>query len=703
MNENVFAQPVTKLKGIGAVRAAAYSRLGVRTVGDLLFDFPRAYENRGNIELLSEITDPDAKHAVILTVATSPKSVRLRSRRMTFLKFRAYDDSGVAEITFFNQDFLRDKFPLGSTFRFYGRIEKVGKKYSMSSPAFEPWYEDRPLRDLLPVYRLTDGVSQKQLSDSVAAAQALCGYEIPDFLPNEIRIANGLCTLNFAIKNIHCPESFKNLAAAKRRLIFDEFFNFALGISITRKRRVESGAPACVNDDTGELEALLPYALTGAQRRAVNDIAADMAGSRPMSRIIVGDVGCGKTVCAAAAMFIAVRNGRQAALMAPTEILARQHYADLQPLFERLEISCELLVGATSPAKKKKIYDALSSGELDTVIGTQALLSDGVSFARPGLVVTDEQHRFGVAQRAALTAGAEHVHTLAMSATPIPRSLALTIYGDLDISKIDEMPPGRQKVDTFAVDESYRARVNAFIEKTVRAGGQVYVVCPAIEEDPGPEGGEVGIEDITDSGFEERPPLTAATECAEKLTAALPDVRVALVHGRMKPAEKDAVMRAFAAGEADVLVSTTVIEVGVNVPNASLMIVENAERFGLSQLHQLRGRVGRGSRKSYCILISACRSENARRRLSVLTRTNNGFEIAEEDLELRGPGDFFGKSSGGIRQSGGVRFRFADLCGDAGLLMSATEAAHGILAADPGLAEHPLLREEVAKMFGENE
>ena len=490
--------------------------------------------------------------------------------------------------------------------------------------------------------------------------------------------------------------------------MFDELFFFSLGLAQRSKKERESGAYPCRKQNISPLLSLLPYELTGAQKRAISEIAADMRRDIPMNRMVVGDVGCGKTVVAAAAMLIAVMSGAQAALMAPTEILARQHYAELSPIFQQLGVSCALLVGATPAAEKRKIKAALScvSEELrlQVVIGTHALISDGVEFSELALAVTDEQHRFGVSQRNALSAGAEHTHVLAMSATPIPRSLALTIYGDLDISRIDEMPPGRQKVDTFAVDESYRARVNGFIEKTVREGGQVYVVCPSIDESAQVEGGEVGMEDIAEEGFEEKPPLRAATVCAEELAAALPDVSVALIHGRMKPGEKDAIMRAFADGETDVLVSTTVIEVGVNVPNASLMIVENAERFGLSQLHQLRGRVGRGKRKSYCILISDSHSENARRRLSVLTKTNNGFEIAEEDLAMRGPGDFFGgRTAGEIRQSGGVRFRFADLCGDAGLLARASEEAHGLLQEDPGLESHPVLRHEIAKMFGESE
>lgn len=705
MSENVFAAPITKLKGIGSVRAAAYGRLGIHTVGDLLFDFPRAYENRGNIERLADITDIEAKHAVVLTVATEPRSVRLRSRRMSFLKFRAYDDSGVAEVTFFNQDFLANKFPLGSTFRFWGKVEKAGKRYTLSSPAFEPWFEDRPLRDLLPVYRLTEGISQKQISDSIATAQALCGYEIPDFLPNEIRMANGLCTLNFAICNIHCPESFASLAAAKKRLIFDEFFNFALGISMTRERIAEGGAPPCVNGDTRDLERCLPYSLTGAQRRAINEIASDMAKSVPMSRILVGDVGCGKTVCAAAAIFIAVRNGRQAALMAPTEILARQHYSELSELFSRLGISCELLVGATSAAKKGKIRDGLSSGTLDVVIGTQALLSDGVEFRSPGLVVTDEQHRFGVAQRATLAGKSGHAHMLVMSATPIPRSLALALYGDLAMTVIDEMPPGRQRVDTFAVDESYRERLDAFIRKNVDSGGQVYIVCPAVEEREC-EGGEVELNELTEIGVVRSPvpPLKAAVPYAEEVAAKFPEYASAFVHGKMKSRDKDAVMRGFAEGKIRILISTTVIEVGVNVPDACLMIVENAERFGLSQLHQLRGRVGRGTRKSYCVLvyggsdINDC-PETARARLNTMKSTYDGFAIAEKDLLMRGPGDFLRGGDDTVRQHGGVRFRLADLCDDAELLKSAFAAAGGLIADDPELKNHPVLAERVNAMF----
>lgn len=704
--ENLLNSPVTKLRGVGPARAAAYAKKGIFTLSDVLNDYPRAYENRGNVELLSDITDPDIKHSVVLTIATVPKSVRLRRRGMSLLKFRAYDDSGTAEITFFNQDFLKDKFPLGSTFRFWGKVERAGKHYTMSSPAYEPMYGDSPLRDLIPVYRLTEGLTQKQVSDGIASAMMMCGTEIPDFLPNEIRMKYRLCTGSFALKNIHNPDDYASLAAAKKRLIFDEFFCFSLGVAMTGKQARRRGAPACPDGDISALTSALGFSLTGAQKRVIDDIRKDMSKDIPMSRIVVGDVGCGKTVPAAAAMYIAVKNGRQAALMAPTEILARQHYADLSSLFESLGISCELLIGALTPSKKSKIKQKLASGEIDAVIGTQALLSDGVDFARPGIIITDEQHRFGVMQRAALTEKGENAHVLVMSATPIPRSLALALYGDLDMSVIDEMPPGRQRVDTFAVDESYRARLDAFIRKNVDAGGQVYIVCPAVEEREC-AADEVELTALSDSGIipDTAPPLKAAVKYAQTLRERLPEYNIEFVHGKLKSAEKDSIMQRFSSGETKILVSTTVIEVGVNVPNACLMIVENAERFGLSQLHQLRGRVGRGTRKSYCVLvyggddIELC-TENARRRLNIMKSCYDGFSIAEQDLQMRGPGDFLrGGEEDLIRQSGGVRFRLADLASDAGILSNATEAARLLTQNDPELLSSPMLRDRVMNMF----
>ena len=709
-------QPIGVLHGVGKVKAAAYEKLGIRTLGDLVGHFPRAYENRGDICLLSEARE-EGKSAVILTVATEPRRAMIR-RGMTLLKFRAFDESGTCEITYYNQDYLRDRFTIGATFRFFGRVEKKGKRYAMSSPVSEAYVEGQPLPPLVALYPLTEGLSQHQVTQNIESALSLTG-DRADPLPNEIRTHRGLCTLKYALRNIHFPEDYAALSAAKKRLIYDELFAFSLGMATAREKTVRHGAPVCRNHDLSRYYALLPYTPTGAQSRVIGEIARDMETDVPMCRMVVGDVGCGKTVCAAAAMLIAIQSGRQAALMAPTEILARQHYAELKPYFEALGYSVELLVGAVTPANKRKIYERLSGesteGRLDAVIGTQALLSAGVRFAVPGLVVTDEQHRFGVGQRAGLSEKSGFAHLLVMSATPIPRSLALTLYGDLAVSAIDEMPPGRQRVDTFCVDESYRERILAFIRKQVEAGGQVYVVCPAVEEQEA-EPEEVTFADVPDISPDgelspgswealvekkEQPPLKAAVTYAGELAERLPGTPVGFVHGKMKSAEKDSVMNRFAHGDIKVLVSTTVIEVGVNVPNATLMIVENADRFGLSQLHQLRGRVGRGSRKSYCILVSDSRGETAKKRLSIMCSTYDGFKIAEEDLLLRGPGDFLsGRDSGdGIRQSGGIRFRLAEWCTDAGLLKDASEDAKALLASDPALAGHPELKETVDRLF----
>lgn len=712
--------PIDALPGVGAARKTAYRKLGIYTVEDLIYHFPRAYEHRGDIRMLAEAKDEPyrsggGRMSTILTVSTEARIARVKGR-MTLCKFRAFDDSGSCEITFFNQDYLRNTFTVGSVFRFYGRVECVGKdRFTMTSPAFEPYVEGRPLPPLYAVYPLTEGISNKMITGHVASCLSVTAM-VEDPLPEAIRAAEGLCTLGYALRQIHAPEDFQALHTAKRRLAFDEFFRFALGLGTAGRTARSTGAPVCAVSDRvmGEFLSALPYALTGAQARALADLRRDMGGDVSMNRMIVGDVGCGKTVCAAAAMYIAVKAGRQAALMAPTGILATQHAADLLPLFEKLGIRGALLTGHTTAAQKRKIYAALASPDpaerLDVVIGTQALLSEGVEFAAPGLVVTDEQHRFGVNQRATLSEKNQNAHLLVMSATPIPRTLALVMYGDLDVSRIDEMPPGRQRVDTFVVDESYRARLDAFIRKNVSEGGQVYVVCPAVEENPEddekdasliPLGADFGGEQTSMPTAGADRPLKAAVQYAAELQERLPELTVAFVHGKMKPAEKDKVMTAFAAGEVQVLVSTTVIEVGVNVPNACLMLVENAERFGLSQLHQLRGRVGRGTRKSYCVLIRDGGGETAKARLEVMRTTYDGYAIAEKDLAQRGPGDFLASSAdAGIRQSGG--FRLAETWSDAELMNHAFAYAREMLTDDPELEGHPDIKRMVEKMYAKS-
>lgn len=715
-----LARPLTSLGGIGDKRAEQYAKLGITCIRDLVYHFPRAYEDRGDVCLLSDTQSEERQGqrvSVILTVSTEPRRSRLKNR-MTLLKFRAFDDSGTCEIAFFNQDYLFNTFPIGSVFRFYGKVEKLGKGYAMTGPAYEPYAEGTSLPDLYPVYPLTEGISNKVMTAAVDQVLDTAAARIEDPLPDDVRARYNLCTLAYALRNIHRPPDFASLHTAKCRLAFDEFFRFALGLGTVGRQARDTGAPVCVVSDADmrAFTSILPYALTGAQKRAIADIRRDMASETAMNRMLVGDVGCGKTICAAAAMYIAIRAGRQAAIMAPTGILASQHAADLIPLFEKLGIRGALLTGSTTAAQKKKIYAALASDDptarLDFVVGTQALLSAGVQFAAPGLVISDEQHRFGVHQRATLSEKNRHAHLLNMSATPIPRSLALVLYGDLDVSRIDEMPPGRQRVDTYVVDESYRARLDAFIRKNVAAGGQVYVVCPAVEQTDeddagliplGADFGAGGRDGLKASGSAfSLPPMKAAVQYADELKERLPELSVAFVHGKMRPAEKDAVMQSFAAGEIQVLVSTTVIEVGVNVPNACLMLVENAERFGLSQLHQLRGRVGRGSRKSYCILIRQGGGDTAKARLEVMRTTYDGFRIAEQDLAQRGPGDFLAADpTGGIRQSGGFRLRLAEGWPDGALMDRAFEEARAVLAADPDLSAHPLLLDMVQESFSD--
>ena len=706
---------IKKLYGVGAARAARYEALGVKTVGDLLCHYPRGYEDRGSIKLIEE-SDGISKSAYILTVGTLPKSVRVKGR-MSLTKLKAYDDSAVCEITFFNQEYLKNVFAVGSTFRFYGKVERKAGKYVMTSPAYEPWSETEELPSLIPVYPLTEGISQKQIAKDMKAAMVLASVaeDGDDPLPEDIRRRNTLCLHSYALKNIHAPESFSALASAKKRLIFDEFFEFALGLTLAGAESKRAPAFPCLNGDVKPLSGILPYSFTGAQARVIDEIRADMARDTAMSRLVIGDVGCGKTVCAAAAMLFAVQSGHQAALMAPTEILARQHYESLKDIFDSLGVRSELLVGATTAAQKRRIYASLSSkgdDALDVIIGTHALLSEGVAFRSLGLAVIDEQHRFGVEQRSALARKNPMAHTLVMSATPIPRSLALALYGDLDISMIDEVPPGRQRVDTFAVDESYRDRLNGFIRKQVESGGQVYVVCPAVEDTELPDDEQadllmesVGIQgdlfDMSTTG-ESKSPMKSAVRFSEELAAVFPDLSVDFLHGKLSAREKEAKMQAFVSGQTDILVSTTVIEVGVNVPRASLMIVENAERFGLSQLHQLRGRVGRGSRKSYCVLVSEDinKEGGGKERLMTIKSSYDGYSIAEKDLAMRGPGDFL--RTGGdshLRQSGGVRFRLAELCDDTGLMSKAFAEARAIIASDSRLDGYPALKAKVEKMF----
>ncbi len=697
---------VSELSGVGATREKQFAKLGIHTLEDLIYLFPRAYEKRGDIKPLSEV-EHDSTVSVILTVATDVKNATLK-RGLTLSKFRAFDESGSCEITFFNAPFVKDIFRVGAEFRFYGKATLTRRSIQLTNPKYEPLIPNEPLPPLVPIYPLTDGISSKFIDKITRSAIDEVLSQIIDPLPDDIRIKYSLPVLSYAIRNIHFPESEEALTKSLARLAFDEMLIFGIGISLSAQfKRSTLGVPFSPCDLT-PITSALPYELTASQKNAVNDIYRDTVlrkngdSVRPMARIVVGDVGSGKTICAVLAVYIAVKSGYQAALMAPTEILARQHYNDISPLFEKLGLKTELLLGSTTQREKKRIYSAIALGECDLVIGTHALISDGVEFANLGLVITDEQHRFGVAQRAKLKDKSRSAHLLVMSATPIPRTLALTMYGDLDVSRITELPKGRMRVDTFVVDEGYRARLNAFISKQIENGGQCYIVCPSIA--PKEEEDDVYEPDsLSSNAFSASKPLNLknALEYAEKLRQNLPNLRIECLHGKMKSSEKDEVMRNFALGDIDVLVSTTVIEVGVNVPNANLMIIENAERFGLSQLHQLRGRVGRGTRKSYCVLVSDLNTDIAKARLDIMKTTYDGYEIAEKDLILRGPGDFFASAeSDGMRQSGGFEFKLAKLCDDNELFSNAFATAKEIIDEDPSLSlpKNEALRKAVQKV-----
>ncbi len=683
---------LTELKGVGKVRAAAFEKLGLHTLRDVLYHFPRAYQNRGDIKKVVDVRHGDVA-ALVLTVATVPRNAMIR-RGMTLTKMRAFDDTDSIEIVFFNQPYLRDNFEVGEQYRFYGKIT-AGKRnvLMLNSPTYEKYSEDKALRDFVPVYPLAEGLNAKAMREAVAEALRAAASSLADPLPESVRRSRRLATLSYAVSNIHEPPDMDALRAAGRRLSYDEMFYYALCACAFSKKQREGRRFYMRDTDVSGFLLHIPFKLTDAQQRCIRDVQTDLGcpdmSVPPMSRIIVGDVGSGKTVCAAAALYISAKNGMQSALMAPTEILAAQHYKDLRPIFESLGMRCELLTGSTKKSEKDRIKRSLASDgadKCDIVIGTHAVISDGVEFSRLGLVVTDEQHRFGVRQRTALAEKGKSVHVLVMSATPIPRTMSLVLYKDIDVSVIDMLPEGRQRVDTFWVNESYRQRLNAFIRRQVDEGGQVYIVCPTVEKTDEEEDGDGGGVDARYlfelASGEEKIPLKAAVDYAKELSEQVfPDISVGFLHGKMKPSQKDEVMASFVRGDIKILVSTTVIEVGVNVPSATLMIVENAERFGLSQLHQLRGRVGRGNKKSYCVLVSDSKGENAKGRLGTMKSTYDGFAIAEKDLKMRGPGDFFAVGTGGdlrIRQSGDNAFKMAGMCSDEGLMEAAFADARAV-------------------------
>jgi ATP-dependent DNA helicase RecG len=675
MEMDLFSS-ITQLHGIGPARAAQLEKLGIRTLYDLISYFPRAYEDRTQKRTISEL-EADEPACFDAMVVSSPHTAHIR-KGLDITKVMVADETGKLHLTFFNQPYLDRSLQYGETYSFYGALRGDYSGFEMQNPVFESQQTAGTVTNrILPVYGLTAGLGNSVILRSVRQALDACLGFLPEILPETVRTQYGLCDAAYAYETVHNPPSMEALATARRRLVFEEFFIFSAGLEQIRGRRAQLHTEPYACGMMGNFYDALPYRPTKAQFQAINEILTDFASGVPMNRLLQGDVGSGKTLVAAAAAFCAIKNGRQAVIMAPTEILAEQHADSLSALFEKFGMRTVLLTGSLAAAAKRKAKLEIASGEAQLIIGTHALLTEDVVFSNLGLVVADEQHRFGVSQRTALYEKGRAPHLLVMSATPIPRTLALIAYGDLNVSVLNELPPGRQPIDTFLIGEDKRLRCNSFIRKQCLDGHQVYIVCPAVEE----------------SDLES---LKSAETWAETLQQAVfPDLRVGLLHGKMKGAEKDAMMSAFSKGELDILVATTVVEVGMDVPNATVMVIENADRFGLSQLHQLRGRVGRGSSKSYCILFSSVQNAETLARLRGFCATNDGFRIAEQDLAQRGPGDFLGS-----RQHGLPVFRAANLQMDLETLKQAQDAAAHSLASispdDPGLAA---LRRRVDELF----
>lgn len=663
---------LTSLCGVGKKRAELFGTLGLKTVADLFSFFPRTYIDLSNPVPISSLQD--GENAVVFARVISPVRVARVKGNRTLYKFMVSDGTANLQITLFNQEYTAQKMKEGLSFIFYGQSVLTGRRFEMTSPLIE----DENNAVIVPVYRLTKGLSQHILRKTVDVALNQYLADVSEILPDCILKKYELMPVRAAYVCIHHPPDMESLHRAQMRFVFEELFLFMLGVcTIRTARQMRAGTPMVKPCDMQVFFSSLPYTFTAAQKRAFDECVADLQKQTPMARMIQGDVGCGKTAVAAAVLYYVAKNGKQGCLMAPTEILAVQHYDFFQPLFAQHGLCCRLLTGSTKSAERKEILSDLQSGRIDLLIGTHAVIEDRVVFKDLALTVTDEQHRFGVGQRSKLT-GKGLAHTLVMSATPIPRTLAFIIYGELDVSVIDELPPGRKPVSTFLVGTDYHVRMYRYLREQIQQGVQAYIVCPLVEE------GEIQS-------------LKSAVDYAKELTDMfLRGVSVRYLHGRMRGKEKEETLRAFAAGEIKVLVSTTVIEVGVNVPNASIMIIENAERFGLSQLHQLRGRVGRGTKKSYCFLVSDTKSMQTRERLDAFCSTNDGFEISRKDLQMRGPGDFFGQ-----RQSGLPAFRHADLIRDMHILKSARDAAEEITAAPEWLSDYKFvkLKQAVLHLF----
>lgn len=679
MNEKT---PLRELKGVGEKTEKLFQKIGITTAEELLRYYPRTYDiYEEPVEIAS--AEEDKTVSIRVTIATGIYINQVRNLQV--LTTTVADASGRLPVAWFNAPHLRGTLKKGSVFILRGKITRKKGRPQMEHPEiFTPAAYEEIIHSMQPVYGLTKGLSNKMITKlvhQILDTRPLHG----EYLPEEIRERYQLADANYAIRTIHFPKNMQELLTARKRLVFDEFLLFVLAIQLLKEKTEEAPNTFPMKPvwTTEEIIEGLPYDLTGAQKNVWHEIERDLSSHKLMSRLVQGDVGSGKTVIAFLAMVLSAENGFQSALMVPTEVLANQHYEGFLKLMEEQNIiSCHpvLLTGSTTARQKREIYQKIATGEVNVIIGTHALIQEKVEYKNLGLVITDEQHRFGVRQREALTTRGNPPHVLVMSATPIPRTLAIILYGDLDISIIDELPAKRLPIKNCVVGTSYRPKAYSFIEKQVQMGRQAYVICPMVEESEG-----LDAENVTDY--------------ARKLQEVLPDeIRVEILHGKMKPKEKNRIMEAFASDEIQVLVSTTVVEVGVNVPNATVMMVENAERFGLAQLHQLRGRVGRGEHQSYCIFIQGNNEENTSKRLKILNESNDGFYIAGEDLKLRGPGDLFG-----IRQSGLMEFKIGDIYNDAGILKNASEAAGEILALDFDLIlpQHKALKEHLKGYMSE--
>ena len=666
---------VKYIKGVGPNRVKLLNKLNIYTLKDLITYYPRTYEDRNKPKKIDECID--GEETTIEAIACG-NVVETRLPRKTMQKLLVKDETGAAIITWFNQTYLKNKFITRKKYRFYGKINLKFGKVELNSPVFDEIDKRNNTGRIIPIYPLTYQLSQTTLRKIMENAIKEVKGNLKESLPEEILKEYNLEEINTATENIHFPKKLEDFQTARKRLVFEELFSTQLALLALKNnyKNEEKGIKFSKDVHISDVIKEFPFNLTNAQRRVLEEIEQDMESDKSMNRLLQGDVGSGKTAVAMCAAYKAVKSGYQAAIMAPTAILATQHLENFKNIIEKLDIKCELLISGITKKRKEEILENTKNGNIDILIGTHALIEDNVIIKNLGIVVTDEQNRFGVKQRTKIAQKGNNPDVLVMSATPIPRTLALILYGDLDISIIDELPPNRKKIETFAVSKKLEQRIDAFIQKQVDEGRQCYIVCPLVEEN-------------------EEMDLKSVIELYEKYQKEIfPQYRVAYIHGKMKPKEKDQIMLDFKSHKTDILISTTVIEVGVDVPNANIMVIEDAQRFGLAALHQLRGRVGRGEYQSYCILKYEGKGENVRKRMKVMCETNDGFVISEKDLELRGAGDFFGTMQHGLPE-----FKIANLFEDIDILKQAQKAAQKIIIEDPNLKNHKELASLVDEKF----